>query len=309
MLRVGDDLLGGGKLAIKNAGKEFQGTIDNGIQAGKQVLDVRIANVKKVTDDAMQAAKEKLTRDLNDIGTAAKTIQSKAKETFQMPPRERLAFAGVGDDIAGQTATGTISAAQKKLRDMMSKMDDLNIKGSGNDDIIKKASGTVDDIPKISEVEVKFKRNANHDSEEFTRQLKKQQDGMNQLTVDEYLKNRQQYLDKGRVPEASVAQQTARQEALADKILELRNQGIPRTEAKSQAEDWMKKQAALHDPDMIAGGNPTNIQGLGDSKINSSLGSQWRTRISEVDRQIQEAAKNMSPEQLKNTRINIKFTE
>ncbi|MBC1823689.1 pre-toxin TG domain-containing protein [Listeria seeligeri] len=146
MLRVGDDLLGGGKLAIKNAGKEFQGTIDNGIQAGKRALDVRIPNVKKVTDDVMQAAKEKLTRDLNDIGTAAKTIQSKAKETFQMPPRERLAFAGVGDDIAGQTATGTISAAQKKLRDMMSKMDDLNIKGSGTGDIIEKASGAVDDI-------------------------------------------------------------------------------------------------------------------------------------------------------------------
>nr|WP_270996059.1 pre-toxin TG domain-containing protein [Listeria seeligeri] len=143
MLRVGDDLLGGGKLAIKNAGKQFQGTIDNGIQAGKQVLDVRIANVKKVTDDVMQAAKKKLTRDLNDIGTAAKTIQSKAKETFQMPPRERLAFAGVGDDISGQTATGTISAAQKKLRDMMSKMGDLNIKGSGTGDIIE---GNVDSI-------------------------------------------------------------------------------------------------------------------------------------------------------------------
>ncbi|WP_271002914.1 ADP-ribosyltransferase, partial [Listeria seeligeri] len=38
MLRVGDDLLGGGKLAIKNAGKEFQGTIDNGIQAGKRAI-------------------------------------------------------------------------------------------------------------------------------------------------------------------------------------------------------------------------------------------------------------------------------
>ncbi|MBC1486459.1 TNT domain-containing protein [Listeria seeligeri] len=56
-----------------------------------------------------------------------------------MPPRERLAFAGVGDDISGQTATGTISAAQKKLRDMMSKMDDLNIKGSGTGDIIGEA--------------------------------------------------------------------------------------------------------------------------------------------------------------------------
>ncbi|WP_270998143.1 glycohydrolase toxin TNT-related protein [Listeria seeligeri] len=139
MLRVGDDLLGGGKLAIKNAGKQFQGTIDNGIQAGKKVLDVRIANVKKVTDDVMQAAKKKLTQDLDDIGTAVKTIQAKAKEAFQMPPRERLAFAGVGDDISGQTATGTISAAQKKLRDMMSKMDDLNMKGSGTGDIIGEA--------------------------------------------------------------------------------------------------------------------------------------------------------------------------
>nr|WP_249023535.1 polymorphic toxin type 15 domain-containing protein [Enterococcus termitis] len=183
-------------------------------------------------------------------------------------------------------------------------------KGSGAvDDVAKKASGAVDDIPKLPEIEVKFKRNANHDSEEFIRQLKKQQDGMNQLTVEEYLKNRQQYLDKGRVPEASVAQQTARQEALADKIAELRNQGMSRAEAKTQAEGWMKDQAALHDPDMIAGGNPTNIQGLGDSKINSSLGSQWRTRISEVDRQIQEIAKNMTPEQLKEIRINVKLTE
>ncbi|WP_270998144.1 TNT domain-containing protein, partial [Listeria seeligeri] len=129
--------LGGGKLAIKNAGKQFQGTIDNGIQAGKKALDVRIPNVKKVTDNLAQEAKKKLTQDLDDIGTAAKTIQAKAKEAFQMPPRERLAFAGVGDDISGQTATGTISAAQKKLRDMMSKMDDLNMKGSGTGDIME----------------------------------------------------------------------------------------------------------------------------------------------------------------------------
>ncbi|MBF2631633.1 hypothetical protein IBB72_13790, partial [Listeria seeligeri] len=66
------------------------------------------------------------------------------------PPRERLAFAGVGDDISGQTATGTISAAQKKLRDMMSKMDDLNIKGSGTGDIIGGASG----LNKIDNIDV-----------------------------------------------------------------------------------------------------------------------------------------------------------
>ncbi|MBK1966156.1 glycohydrolase toxin TNT-related protein [Listeria ivanovii] len=139
VLRVGDDLLDGGKLTIKNAGKSFKGTIDNGIQAGKQTLDLRIANVKKVTDDAMQATKKKLTQDLDDIGTATKTIQSKAKETFQIPPRERLAFAGVGDDIPIQTAAGGTSVAQKELREMMSKMDDLNIKGSGKGDIIGEA--------------------------------------------------------------------------------------------------------------------------------------------------------------------------
>ncbi|MBC2255509.1 glycohydrolase toxin TNT-related protein [Listeria ivanovii] len=138
ILRVGDDLLDGGKLTIKNAGKSFKGTIDNGIQAGKQTLDLHIANVKKVADDAMQATKKKLTNDLNDIGEAAKTIQSKAKETFQIPPRERLELAGVGDDILPvEAAAGGTSAAQKKLRDMMSKMDDLNIKGSDTGDIIK----------------------------------------------------------------------------------------------------------------------------------------------------------------------------
>ncbi|MBC2019041.1 glycohydrolase toxin TNT-related protein [Listeria seeligeri] len=136
VLRVGDDLLDGGKLTIKNAGKSFKGTIDNGIQAGKQTLDLRIANVKKVADDAMQATKKKLTNDLNDIGEAAKTIQSKAKETFQIPPRERLAFAGAGGLSEPTTIAKAFDAGKNKLQEVMSKMDGLNIKGSGKDDIV-----------------------------------------------------------------------------------------------------------------------------------------------------------------------------
>ncbi|WP_411814762.1 pre-toxin TG domain-containing protein [Listeria ivanovii] len=136
ILRVGDDLLDGGKLAIKNAGKSFKETIDNGIQAGKQTLDLHIANVKKVADDAMQATKKKLTKDLNDIGEAAKTIQSKAKETFQIPPRERLAFAGAGGLSEPTTIAKAFDAGKNKLQEVMSKMDNLNIKGSGKGDII-----------------------------------------------------------------------------------------------------------------------------------------------------------------------------
>ncbi|WP_416348713.1 DNA/RNA non-specific endonuclease, partial [Listeria seeligeri] len=137
MLRVGDDLLGGGKLAIKNTG----GTIDNGIQAGKRALDVRIPNVKKVTDDVMQAAKKKLTNDLNDIGEAAKTIQSKAKETFQIPPRERLELAGVGGLSEPTTIAKAFDVGKNKLQEAMSKMDGVSIKGSGKDDIIEGVTG------------------------------------------------------------------------------------------------------------------------------------------------------------------------
>ncbi|MBC1725045.1 hypothetical protein HB981_00785 [Listeria seeligeri] len=141
ILRVGDDLLDGGKLAIKNAGKSFKGTIDNGIQAGKESVDSRIISIKNASTGAQKAIKGKLTKDLNDIGEAAKTIQSKAKETFQIPPRERLELAGVGGLSEPTTIAKTFDAGINKLQEAMSKMNGLNIKGSGKDDIIEGVSG------------------------------------------------------------------------------------------------------------------------------------------------------------------------
>ncbi|MBC1487400.1 hypothetical protein HB897_14295, partial [Listeria seeligeri] len=141
ILRVGDDLLDGGKLTIKNAGKSFKGTIDNGIQAGKELVDSRIISIKNASKEAQKAIKGKLTKDLKDIGEAAKTIQSKAKETFQIPPRERLAFAGAGGLSEPTTIAKVFDAGKNKLQEVMSKMDGLNIKGSGKDDIIEGVSG------------------------------------------------------------------------------------------------------------------------------------------------------------------------
>ena len=285
--------VGVGEVSAALKGTKLVGKLAEGFNAFKMAAKTAtLAKLGKISST--------INKGLKYGDDAAKALASKLKK-IPVPIMDEVVLAGGGSvKVFGK---GTIDDYLKLAKSNFSK-------GSGiADDVAKKASGAVDDVPKLPEIEAKFKRNANHDSEEFIRQLKKQQDGMNQLTVEEYLKNRQQYLDKGRVPEASVAQQTARQEALADKIAELRNQGMSRAEAKTQAEGWMKGQAALHDPDMIAGGNSTNIQGLGDSKINSSLGSQWRTRISEVDRQIQEIAKNMTPEQLREIRINVKLTE
>ncbi|SNZ14013.1 Novel toxin 15 [Terribacillus aidingensis] len=177
---------------------------------------------------------------------------------------------------------------------------------------VSKGTGNVrhlDDVPRINEIEVKFKRNIKHDPEEFARQLKDQEKGMNELTVDEYLRNREKYIAEGRAIEGNAAQKMARQEALKDKITELRKQGLSRADATKQASEWMDTQAALHNPDQIAGGRADNIGGLGDKRVNSSLGSQWKYRIDIVDEQIRKMAKNMSPKEIKNTYLNVKLTQ
>lgn len=163
-------------------------------------------------------------------------------------------------------------------------------------------------LPRIKEVEVNFKRNDKHDSEEFARQLKDQEKGMNELTVDEYLKNREKYIEQGRAIEGNAAQQAAREKALNKKIEELFENGMSWEEAEKNANSWLKSQAALHNPDQIAGGKPLNIGGMGDKRINSSIGSQWKYRIDIVDEQIGELTKSMTSDQRKNTYLNVKLT-
>lgn len=132
---------------------------------------------------------------------------------------------------------------------------------------------------------------------------------MNQLTVDEYLTNRDRYLAEGRALEGNAAQQAAREQALTDKIEELVDSGKSIEDATKQANDWMNTQAALHNPDQIAGGNPLNVSGMGDKGINSSLGSQWKYRIDDVDELIRKAAEAMTEAERQSTHLNIKLTQ
>ncbi len=154
-----------------------------------------------------------------------------------------------------------------------------------------------------------FSRNPNHDAAEFQRQLEAQQEGLNNLTVDQFLRNRDNYLENGRSSEGSRAQERFREQALQDRIDSNIERGLSPTEARTEAEGWMADQAALHDPDQIAGGNADNVTGMGDRRVNSSLGSQWKTRIGNVDRQVREAAEGMTQEQRENTHLNIELPQ
>jgi len=174
-------------------------------------------------------------------------------------------------------------------------------------DGLKGILNSFDDVTRIKEVEVDFTYNLKYDEKEFAKQLADQEKGMNKLTVAEYLKNREKYIAEGRAIEGNAAQQAARKEALANKVDELLDSGMSFQQAEKQAQKWLDSQAALHNPDQIAGGNPLNIGGMGDKVINSSIGSQWKYRIDAVDEQIQAMAKDMTDAERKNTYLNVKL--
>ncbi|MBC1458183.1 hypothetical protein HB850_10470 [Listeria newyorkensis] len=171
--------------------------------------------------------------------------------------------------------------------------------------IVRESAEHIDDVPRTEEILVNFKRNPKHDEAEFLRQLQNQEEGMRKLTVDEFLTNRDDYLLNGRSSQGDSAQKLARKQATQDKIDDLMEEGFSYREAEEKASEWIKDKAALHDPDQVAGGNPTLINGVGDSRVNSSLGSQWRTRIGAIDEQIRKMAENMTEAERKSTQLNI----
>lgn len=145
----------------------------------------------------------------------------------------------------------------------------------------------------------------NYDRVEYSRQLADQEAGMNELTVQEFLDNRDHYLANER--SGRKAQEVARHDEIAlrtEKILE-ENPTLNPRDAKAFAEESLKGQHALHAPDQVAGGHPDRIIGFGDGNINSSIGRQWQDRIGPVDEHIRKLAETMTPEQRANTLLNI----
>lgn len=110
-----------------------------------------------------------------------------------------------------------------------------------------------------------------------------------------------------RKQQGDVAQQAARDDAYLRKVDELRENGLSTADAKKQASNWMDGQAALHNPDQIAGGNPLNVGGMGDKGVNSSLGAQWKYRIDVMDEHIRVMANNMTEAERQSTYLNVKL--
>ncbi|WP_243228601.1 polymorphic toxin type 15 domain-containing protein [Microbacterium sp. CIAB417] len=153
----------------------------------------------------------------------------------------------------------------------------------------------------------KFKKNKKHDSDEYNRQYDEQMDTLQKMPLSDWLKNRIEYLENGRTSDSLRAQQDARDNALKDKINELldADDDLDYDDAKDLASEWLKGQAATHRLDGIAGGDVTDISGVGDTRINSSLGSQWRSRVGDIDAAVIDFLNANPGVDLDNTFINV----
>ena len=137
---------------------------------------------------------------------------------------------------------------------------------------------------------------------EFDRQLLGQEKGINNMTVDEYLKGREAFENGTAVRDPAVARRARanyRKDLKAEIFEKLRSEGKSRSDAKNEAATQvsaiMETLAALHNPDMVAGGKDV-ISGFGDRRINSRIGAQWNQhgRLTQLDK-----AANKIPESLR----------
>ena len=119
---------------------------------------------------------------------------------------------------------------------------------------------------------------------EFRRQLKGQQDGINQMSPDQVMDGVDRYAEDGRgaypgeAADRRAFRETRWNESYLDALDQYRQGPATAANARNMAtkaaDAALSGKAALHNPDMVAGGKPIATD-LGDAGINSSLGSQW----------------------------------
>lgn len=150
------------------------------------------------------------------------------------------------------------------------------------------------------------------DPDEFAKQLKDQQDALNQMSPDEVLRNMDAYAAAGRPAGEAVARAAERAAYRARRIREVADElvagGMGRRAAEIQAGldvgREMRNLDALHNPDLSAGGAGT-IGGLGNRSINRSIGSQWGQGRADQLRRAAEAQKRAGKATMEEVELKI----
>jgi hypothetical protein len=129
-----------------------------------------------------------------------------------------------------------------------------------------------------------------YDEAEYRRQLVTAQKTIWKMKVVDWMSNREEFVERrqqtgsGRDPKSAELQEEFRKQVKSSWILkravELKKTMDAAKAAAQAAKDW-EDQAALHPLDQVAGGGPKPTD-MGDSAINSSIGSTWRTQVDAI---------------------------
>lgn len=146
---------------------------------------------------------------------------------------------------------------------------------------------------------------------EMDRQLKGQEAGLNDMSVEEYLNARKAFDPDNRDRKVAERAWTKYRKALIQRKKETYERaGVPAKDAlrmaKEDAENTRKVMNALHNPDLVAGG-ADEIADFGDGEVNQTIGRQWgnpkkgeTSRIAELDA----AAARVPTAERANTKMN-----
>ncbi|MDR6690786.1 hypothetical protein J2X55_001685 [Microbacterium sp. 1154] len=156
-----------------------------------------------------------------------------------------------------------------------------------------------------TQLDVTFTYNPKHSRPEWDRQITNAQDVLDNTTFETWLQRRDEFTGD-RTREVLNMQAEVRARAYDDKVDELLDTADSLEEAQRQAQEWMKTQHAIHKLDAVGGGDPLSFDGVGDARVNSSIGSQWQHRIGPLEDDIRRIASEMTPEQLARTLLNIR---
>lgn len=274
-------------------------TSDMHTNSGDSSHGTNSSDASTISDGETNVNQHKTKEELSNVAENKSPSEETTSKEHQIDEQEAKGNEEAKDDIDKQKKeTDNDSAENTKSKTHADSNDGKKTIGEeaeaysegGDKHIVTPKTSVTPDPP--------FKKSPKHSSkelsEEFNRQLKAQQDAINKMKVKEWLENRENFKNRNKTDyskSAKEARNNYRQQEIARRIEDnIINKGMNPQDAEKAALRSMKGQAALHNPDGVAGGKVDQITDMGDSRVNSSIGSQWKNgRAESIERQIKQS--------------------
>jgi len=289
----------------------------------KKTIDKAQAPINKAIDWVIRQAVKVVV----GAGKLIKGLLGDKKDKAKTGPDERSASEKALDvDIAVEEATAMLEAKpdldQKALGAVKQKyrLSVLEIRrvATGKDRVLEHVHGaaspgkdgkTIEVITRLPLVTIEFKlniHNPNLNRKEYEHQLCDQAAGLNQSKYKEWKGRLDKFVKDARDPAGNVAQEKFRKETKASLVAERitlfekngQHKGKELEQATFEVENYLKGVAALHNPDQIVGGKPTEGLTIGSKYVNSSIGWAWKHggKAKELISKVDEAAARIKSE-------------